>query len=380
MSAVVEDPWSNAPVPHGTGGADGAGDVARDPGRRIDFGYHTVLLRVAGVASRWRLRALLVCSVMVVAALALAIWAMTLGDYPLTVAQVWSALVGAPDAGFARTVVVEWRLPRILAALTFGAALGAAGAAFQSLTRNPLASPDIIGFSTGSYTGALIVIILIGGGYLQVAGGALVGGVLTAGAVYLLSWRRGVQGFRLIIIGIAVSAVLASFNTWLMLTADQEIALSAAVWGAGSLNGITSSQAALGSGLVLLLLAAGATLTPGLRQLELGDDAAKATGTRAEPVRLSVMLVAVALTAVVTAAAGPIAFVALAAPQIARRLTRTPGVTVAPAAFMGALVLVAADVVAQHLLPTTLPVGVVTVVAGGGYLVWLIIREVRHRG
>lgn len=347
--------------------------------RRVDFGYHTLTFRRGGIAGRWQRRSLVVCAIIVLATIVVAILALTLGDYPLTLSQVWAAIRNDPDAGFARTVVVQWRLPRVFAAILFGAALGTAGAAFQSLTRNPLASPDIIGFSTGSYTGALTVIILFGGGYLQVAGGALLGGILTAGAVYVLAWQRGVQGFRLIIVGIAVSAMLSSFNTWLMLTANQEVALSATVWGAGSLNGITWEQALVGGALVILLLIAASGLSPSLRQLELGDDAAKATGTRTEPVRLTVMLIAVALTAVVTAAAGPIAFVALAAPQIARRIARTPGVTLAPAACMGALILTAADIVAQHLLPTVLPVGVVTVVVGGTYLVWLIIREVRNR-
>ncbi|MGO1665166.1 FecCD family ABC transporter permease [Candidatus Corynebacterium faecigallinarum] len=347
--------------------------------RRVDFGHRTLVLRRAGFALRWRLRTVVVCTLLAVLTVAVAMWALTLGDFPLSLGQVWAALVNNPDAGFARTVVVEWRLPRVLAAVVFGAALGVAGAVFQSLTRNPLASPDIIGFSTGSYTGALIVIILINGTYLQLAAGALIGGIATAVIVYLLAWQRGVQGFRLIIVGIAISAVLGSFNTWLMLTADLDTAISAAVWGAGSLNGIGWEQVTLGSAIIAVLLLIGAFLSPALRQLELGDDAAKATGIRAEPVRLAVMIIGVALTATVTAAAGPIAFVALAAPQIARRLARTPGVTVAPAAFTGALLLIAADVTAQHLLPATLPVGVVTVVIGGGYLVWLIIHEVRRR-
>ncbi|MDN5744644.1 MAG: iron chelate uptake ABC transporter family permease subunit [Nocardioidaceae bacterium] len=347
--------------------------------RHVDFGYRTLVLRRAGIGLRWRLRSLIVCAVLASLTIAVSLWALTLGDFPLTVRQVWEALLNDPDAGFARTVVFEWRLPRILAAAVFGAALGVAGAVFQSLTRNPLASPDIIGFSTGAYTGALIVIILINGTYLQLAGGALMGGLVTAAVVYLLAWRHGVQGFRLIIVGIAISAVLGSFNTWLMLTADLEIAMSAAVWGAGSLNAITWEQAAVGMGVILALIAVLAPLTSNLRQLELGDDAAKSTGTRTEPVRLAVMVIGVGLTATVTAAAGPISFVALAAPQIARRLARTPGVTLVPAAFTGALLLAVADVTAQHLLPAMLPVGVVTVVIGGGYLVWLIVHEVRRR-
>ena len=247
----------------------------------------------------------------------------------------WAALTGDPEAGFARTVVVEWRAPRAVAAVIFGAALGTSGAVFQSLTRNPLASPDIIGFSTGSYTGALIVIILIHGSYLELAGGAILGGIATAALVYVLAWRRGVQGFRLIIVGIAVSAVLGSFNTWLMLKADLEVAMSAAVWGAGSLNGTNWEQVLYGGAIIVVLLAGIAALAPGLQQLQLGDDAAKATGTRAEPVRLGIMVLGVALVAVVTAAAGPISFIALAAPQIARRIARTPGVTVAPGGVHG---------------------------------------------
>lgn len=343
----------------------------------VDFGHRTVVVRRSGLALRWRVRTVVMCLILAALTLAVTAWALALGDYPLTMAQVWAALTNDPDAGFARTVVVEWRAPRAVAAAVFGAALGASGAVFQSLTRNPLASPDIIGFSAGSYTGALIVIILIHGTYLQLAGGAIVGGMLTAALVYVLAWRRGVQGFRLIIVGIAVSAILGSFNTWLMLTAELEVAISAAVWGAGSLNGTGWTQAAYGSIIIGLLLLAMVALAPALAQLALGDDAAKATGTRAEPVRLAVMVIGVALVAVVTAAAGPITFIALAAPQIARRLARTPGVTVAPAAFTGALLLAGADITAQHLLPVTLPVGVVTVVVGGAYLVWLIIREVR---
>lgn len=345
----------------------------------IDFGYRTLASRRLGFALRWRLRTIVVCAALATLTVTVTLLALVLGDYPLTLAQVWLALVNDPEAGFARTVVVEWRAPRAVAAAVFGAALGASGAVFQSLTRNPLASPDIIGFSAGSYTGALVVIILVHGSYLMLAAGALVGGMATAALVYLFAWRRGVQGFRLIIVGIAVSAMLTSVNTWLLLTADLEVAMSAAVWGTGSLGGTGWEQATVGGGVIVVLLAILAVLGPGLRQLELGDDAARATGARAEPIRLTAMVVGVALTATVTAAAGPITFIALAAPQIARRLARTPGVTAAPAAFTGALLLTAADVTAQHLLPVGMPVGVVTVVVGGGYLVWLIVREVRRR-
>lgn len=344
-----------------------------------DFGYRVLVLRRGVLALHWQAHSVLVCTVLAVLTVVVTLWTLTLGDYPLSLAEVWRALTNDPNAGFARTVVVEWRLPRALAAAVFGAALGAAGAVFQSLTRNPLASPDIIGFSTGAYTGALVVIMVIHGTYLQLVGGAFLGGIATAVAVYLLAWRRGVQGFRLIIVGIAISAMLSSVNTWLMLNARLEVAIRAAVWGTGSMGGTGWGQAIWGSVSIVVLLAALLALGPSVRQLELGDDAARATGTRAESVRLVAMVLGVALTAVVTAAAGPILFISLAAPQVARRIARTPGVTLAPAALMGAFMLATADVTAQHLLPVGMPVGVVTVVGGGVFLIWLIIREVRRR-
>ncbi|WP_345943582.1 iron chelate uptake ABC transporter family permease subunit [Streptomyces sp. SID8352] len=345
---------------------------------RVDPGRRMLHRNVRGVRLRLDVRVGVVCLVLVGVCLVLGVLGLVSGEYPLSLAQVGHALFSGAD-DFTRTVVVEWRMPRALAAITFGAALGASGAVFQSLTRNPLASPDILGFSAGAYTGALVVIIVLGGTYLDVAAGALIGGVATAAAVYLLAFTRGVRGFRLIIVGIAVSATLGSLNTWLTLTADLDAALVAAVWGAGSLNGITWQQTGAGALLVVLLLAVTLVLCRPLRQLELGDDAARALGVRVESARLTLMLLSVGLVAVVTAAAGPISFVALAAPQIARRLTRAPGVPVPTSALMGAALLAASDHVALHVLPVMLPVGTVTVVIGGGYLIWLLVHEARKR-
>ena len=348
----------------------------------IDFGRKVAVLRVQGgtLSGRIDVRAVAVIVLLVAAALVVAVFALGTGDYPVSPDRVVQAIFGN-GSRIEELVVMEWRMPRVLLALILGAALGVSGAVFQSITRNPLGSPDIIGFNTGAYTGALVVLLIIGGGgYYDTAVGALVGGMITALLVYLLAFKRGVQGFRLIIVGIAVSAVLSSVNAWLILRADLEDAMSAAVWGAGSLNGLGWTQAR--PALILL-----AVLTPLLvlasyrmPMLDLGDDAAKALGIRAEPTRLMLIVLGVALTAVATAAAGPIAFVSLAAPQLARRLTRTPGVAMLPAAAMGALLLVASDLIAQRAFaPTQLPVGVVTVSVGGLYLVWLLAREARRQ-
>lgn len=344
---------------------------------RLDVGRPVVLLRNRSLSLRFDVRSILVCIPLILAALAVAVISLATGDYDVSVQQVLQAFTGdAP--GLAQTIVMEWRLPRVLAALVFGAALGMSGGIFQSMTRNPLGSPDIIGFNTGAYTGALIVMLTLGGGYLGIAAGALVGGILTALAVYLLAYRRGSQGFRLIIVGIGISAMLAAFNHWLILQAELEAALAAAVWGAGSLNGITWEQASPAAVVVVVVGLATLAAARRMQLLEMGDDAARALGVRAEPTRLLLLILGVALTAAVTAVAGPIAFVALAAPQLARRLTRSAGITLVPSAAMGAFLLVASDLAAQRLFaPIQLPVGVVTVCIGGIYLVWLLAREAR---
>ncbi|MET9224607.1 iron chelate uptake ABC transporter family permease subunit [Lentzea sp. NPDC003310] len=360
------------------GGLDPQAGSSRTGTRRIDFGRRVLVVRHRGIAIRLDWRSLVVCSVLVLAVAGLAVLALMTGSYQLSPAEVVSALTGG-TGGLVRDIVVEWRLPRVLAALVFGAALGVSGALFQSTMRNPLADPYIIGFSQGAYTGALVVILLVNGTYWQLSGGALLGGTVTAIAVYVLAYRRGVQGFRLIVVGIGISAMLASLNTWLILKADLDEAMAAATWGAGSLNGVSSGQVAFGGVCIAVLLVLAALASRPMRQLELGDDAAAAQGVRVTATRLGLIVLGVALTAAVTAASGPIAFISLLAPQIGRRLVRSAGIVLAPAALVGALLCLAADYLAQHVAPTPLPVGIVTVVLGGGYLGWLLIIEARRR-
>lgn len=346
----------------------------------IHFGRPIRTIRWFGgrFTHRLDLKTLSVCLVLLALALAVALLTLSSGEYQVPLPDVMRALLGQAE-GRIHMVVVEWRLPRTALALLLGAALGIGGAIFQSLTRNPLGSPDIIGFDAGAYTGALLVIILLGGGYYAIAGGALIGGLLTALLVYALAYSRDVQGFRLIIVGIGVSAMLTALNTWMLLRAKLEVAMAAAIWGAGTLNGLGLDR--LGPAMLILAILMPLALLMGrsMRQLELGDDAARALGLNAERTRLALLVLGVALTATATATAGPIGFVALAAPQLARRLTGTAGVAMLPAAAMGALLLASADFLAQRAFaPTQIPVGIVTVSLGGVYFVWLLLREARR--
>ncbi|MGP5597107.1 FecCD family ABC transporter permease [Brachybacterium alimentarium] len=349
--------------------------------RQIDFGYRNRTIRTQrAVALRFSARSIAINSILAVVAVTVAVMSLGIGDYPLTTAQVVQSLFGQGD-DFHRLIVTEWRLPIAIAAILFGALLGIGGAIFQSLTRNPLGSPDVIGFDAGSYTAVVLTILVIGANqYWYIAAAALVGGLLTAIVVYLLSYRGGVQGFRLIIVGIGVSAMLGSINAYLITRAEITDAMSVGFWAAGSLSrvGWHSLVPVIIGGLIVFI---GVTmLAPALRQLELGDDAALAQGVNASVARPLLLILGVATTALVTAAAGPIGFVALSAPQLARRLTRTPGVTVAASAFMGAALLSLAQllslVIAQVYRPV--PVGLITVSLGGLHLIWLLIRETRR--
>jgi iron complex transport system permease protein len=322
-------------------------------------------------------RTLLVCAAALLAIVVAAIAGLALGDYPLTTDEVIGVLTGRVD-GLARTVVLDWRLPRVLAAIGFGAALGVSGAIFQTLTRNPLASPDIIGLANGSFTGMLVALLLLGGSWPALMAGSLLGGLAAAVAIFILALRQGLSGFRFIVVGIGVSAMLAAFNSWLLLRADLDVALFAAAWGAGTLNTATATVVWPALACLVVLFAVLPFAARPLRQLELGDDVAAATGVRLTRERAILIGLAVALVSAVTAVAGPIAFIALAAPQIARRLTRSPGIPLAATGLVGGLLLLASDLVAQHLIPLTVPVGVVTVVVGGLYLTQLLLRERRR--
>lgn len=336
-------------------------------------------VRISGFSTTFDVRTILITAALAVAALAVAWWNMISGSAGITATDTLGALLGGADEGTSR-VVLEWRAPRVVFTLLGGAALAVAGAVFQSQTRNPLGSPDIIGFSTGAYTGALLVASFGFTGLLATPLAAVAGGLATGVLVYLLAWKGGVSGLRIIIVGIGVSIFLGSFNTYLMTVLDLEIAMSVATWGAGSVNDITWAHVLPLLAILLLTFPVMFSQARNMHLMEMGDDAAAGLGIRLERVRLVQFTCGILLVAVVTAAAGPIAFVALVAPQLALRLTGASSVQLLPAAAMGALLLTTSDAIARaEFLPASLPVGVITLILGGGYLVWLLVSLGRSR-
>lgn len=300
------------------------------------------------------------------------------GEYPLTMGQVAEVLLGG-GTQIERTIVIDWRLPGALVGLGAGAALGAAGAVTQSLARNPLASPDIIGISMGASVGAVSLLVIASGSPLAahplgVPIAALAGGLLTATAIWALAWRGGTDRLRLVLVGVGVNTLAGGLVTWLLVLADRHVAADATLWLAGSLTGREWRHAV--PLLVLVVLAAIPLLLASydLRALHLGDDVAQGLGVPVSRTRALLWLGAILLTAAAVAACGPIGFVALAAPQLARSLFGLATPPLAGGALVGAALVLAADLAA----PPTLPVGVMTAALGGPFLLYLLVANSRR--
>ncbi|HSK23014.1 MAG TPA: iron chelate uptake ABC transporter family permease subunit [Egicoccus sp.] len=308
----------------------------------------------------------------------LAVVALLLGAAGLSPAEALGAVAGSGDAVDV-LVVRRLRLPRVSAAVGAGTALGLAGALFQSTLRNPLASPDILGISAGASLGAVWALLGLGLTGVAVAGMAGLGAATAAVAIWLLAWRQGVHGIRFVLVGIGVAYLATSLVGWLLTRAEVREAAQALLWTVGSVGDVRGDR------LVLLLIAVAVFAPLGLREhtrqriLALGDDQARGLGVPADRARAIALLVGVALVAAATSVAGPVPFVALVAPAIARALLDDGGPALAASGVVGAVILLGADVVGQHALPGQLaaPVGVVTGLIGAPYLIWLLARTGR---
>ncbi len=330
------------------------------------------------IALRWPWRTGLVCAVLAFVAAGVAVVATGTGTFYISPADVVRTLLGNGSSQ-QEFVIHTLRLPRVLTAVLAGACFGLAGAIFQSQTRNPLGSPDIIGFTTGASTGALVQILVFGGSSTAVAIGALTGGLLTSIVVYLLSGGGGVGGYRLILVGIGVNFGLVAANVFLVSRAEFADAHVAVTWTTGNLNGRVWSQVFLLVVTLLVLIPVLVAFARPLTILEMSEDTAICLGVGLSVGRVVLLFTGVALTAMAIVAGGPIPFVALAAPQLARRLTGAAGPGLVGAAFMGSTLLLVCDLLAQRLLePTQLPVGVMTGSLGGVYLIWLLLTEWRR--
>lgn len=293
--------------------------------------------------------------------------------------EVWAVVRGeiVPGASF---TVGELRLPRATLALLAGAAFGLGGVTFQTMLRNPLASPDIIGISSGASAAAVLGIVVYELGATSVSVVAIVAALGTSMAIYLLAYRSGMVGTRLILIGIGVDAMLKSVIAYVLMRANVYDIQAAMRWLSGNLNNATWEQ-------VRPLAVAGLLATPvllgqarGLALMQQGDDSATALGVRVERTRVVAILAAVVLIGFATAAAGPIAFVAFLAGPIAARIVGGGTSLMVPAALVGALLVLSADLAGQFAFENRYPVGVITGALGAPFLLYLLVRSHRAGG
>ncbi|MFG6082490.1 iron ABC transporter permease [Paracoccus litorisediminis] len=320
----------------------------------------------------------------VVAALALVLLAgfaltLMLGQSFTPPGDVLRVLMGGDVPGASFTVG-QLRLPRAVMAVLVGLCFGMGGVAFQIMLRNPLASPDIIGVSSGASAAAVFAIVVLSLDGPAVAGFSVVAGLAIALLVFGLSFRNGVAGTRLILVGIGVAAMIDSFIAYLLSRAPSWDLQEAMRWITGSVNGAKLDQAV--PVLAALLLFGGILLSRArdLEALRMGDDTAAALGVRVGATRIIVMLSAVGMIAIATAAAGPVMFVAFLSGPIASRIVGPNGSILIPSALVGAVLVLAGDYIGQFALPSRYPVGVVTGALGAPYLIYLIVRVNRAGG
>ncbi|MET9956565.1 iron ABC transporter permease [Streptomyces sp. NPDC006339] len=365
----------------GAGTASAGAGAGRSvvPGRRP--------FRLGPVSGVWRPRAVLVPAAAALALLAAVVVSTGRGDFAIPLPDVVRVLLGGGTEAD-RLVVLDFRLPRAATGAFVGAALGLAGAIIQGVARNPLASPDILGVTAGAGTGAVTVIVL-GGEYGSVSGplaeigvpaASVAGGLLAAAVVYLLAVRRGLSGYRMLLVGVGVQAILSSVISWLLVKASIVDAGRAILWLTGSLNATTWDNARAVGWALAVLLPLALVLSFPFGALNFDEDTARGLGVRMNASRGGLLLVAVLLTATATAAAGPVAFIALACPQLAVRLLRTGTPPLLASTLLGAAVTVWADVLGRTAFGRIeLPVGILTAALGAPYLLYLLVRSGKAR-
>ena len=324
-------------------------------------------------------RRMLVLLILMIGTLVLCATALMLGEKRYSLEVIVRVLSGEQIQG-ATFAIHTLRLPRMLAGLLVGFAFGMAGSTFQTMLRNPLASPDIIGVTSGSSIAAVfcMLVLHLSGPIVSVA--AILSGLAVAALIYLLSRGGSFSGGRLVLIGIGIQSMISAMISYLMLRANQYDVPGAMRWLSGSLNGIRLAQIPL----LLIVVALGSLLlvlfARYLKILELGEASAITLGVRTDGIRLLLVLSAVALIAFATAVTGPVAFVSFLAGPIAARLVGHGQDALIPSGLVGALLVLLADLLGQYAFGTRFPVGVVTGILGAPYLLYLLIRMNRIGG
>lgn len=343
-------------------------------------------LRIGRFSTVWRPRHFLFSIALAILTGALCAVSLGLGDYPISPLRVADILITNGGSRIEHLVIFDWRMPRTLTAVLVGSALGISGSLTQSVARNPLASPDILGITTGASAASVAVIVLGSGssgalGWLSSVGvpvAALLGAFTTGIAIWVLAYRRGIDPFRLVLAGIVISALLTAIINFLLTRATLDDATNAHMWLAGGLSSASWSRALPVLGIIVVLAPLFAWITFQLSASVLGPDLARGLGQNVTSIQALLLVLAVVLAAIAVSAAGPIGFVALISPHVARLLCGRDTPPIVASGLFGASLLLTADIVTQTWLPVELPVGLLTSAVGGLFLIYLLISTNRR--
>lgn len=307
------------------------------------------------------------------------VWNVGTGEYPISPLEVVQTIFGIDTGNRDHSFVVNTlRLPRALVAWLVGVMLALAGGIMQSLTRNPLASPDITGVTAGASLGAVVLLILFPtAALISLPLAALFGGLVVAVLIYLLAWRHGDSPIRLILVGIGLTAVLGSAQAILLLRADIERVQRALYWLTGSVYARSWDHLAALLPWCLVLIPLALFSARHLNALHLGEEVARGLGSALQWQRGMLLLVAVGLTGAAISQVGAIGFVGLIAPHIARRLVGPAHEGSQPvAALIGGLLVLASDFVGRtHFAPVEVPAGIIIALVGAPFFIYLLWRQ-----
>lgn len=320
-----------------------------------------------------RRRFLTVTLILAVLALMLCGTMLMLGNTIYPVKDVISVLLGEQVKG-ASFAVETIRLPRMIAGVFAGFAFGAGGYVFQTMLRNPLANPNVIGITAGSSATAVFCIIVLHASNTVVSIASIIGGLATVLIIYGLSKGASFSIGRLILIGIGIQAMLNAVISYLMLIGKTHDIPTAMRWLSGSLNGAKMENLYPFVLIVCIVMPILIFLSRQLEMLELGEQAATSLGINTNKARLILIISSVIMIAIATATTGPIAFVAFLSGPIAKKLVGVGFSNIIPAGLTGVILVLAADLIGQFAFVARYPVGVITGILGAPYLIFLLIR------
>jgi iron complex transport system permease protein len=310
---------------------------------------------------------------------ALSVFCLSVGSVSIPIKEVLLSLIGRNGEG-SDLIIMQFRLPRIVAALLIGAALAVSGSLFQGMIRNPLASPDLLGVTGGASVAVVAFMTLFTGYSIHWVPVIAIAGAFIAAAInYAMAWRRGVTPFRLVLIGIGISTAMSALTMFLLLSGPAYLAAQVLNWMTGSIYGTNWRYIEAVWPWVAVLIPLAFLFAKELNIQSLGEEAAIGLGSRLQLSRLLVLLIGVALAGAAVGIAGTISFIGLLAPHMARKLAGNSYRILIPiAAFLGAITLLLADLAGRMLFqPLDIPAGVFTAGVGAPFFMYLLFKRKR---